>query len=231
MEEVDRARFDEHLQRYTEADRRRIITEGQGRSILFLLYGAATVLALFIPSYLVVVRFTHTPAIGRVRHRRAGGLRRADPRMVADAAERDRQASRSAEAVYGYVDRTPDVTQAGGALFLAPLKDKITFENVGLVMPNGKRLLDGLSVEIRAGTRVAIMGPDEDSKYALACLIPRLDRPVGRSRADRRRGPARRDARVDPRPGFDRPPGRPDLQRHDLRQHRPGRRRATTSRA
>jgi ABC-type multidrug transport system fused ATPase/permease subunit len=184
MEDVDRARFDEHLQRYTEADKRRIVTEGQGRSILFLLYGAATVLAIFIPSYLVVVRSTHTPA-SAVFVIAALASFVVPIREWARMQRATRQASRSAEAVYNYIDRTPDVTQAGGALFLAPLKDKITFENVGLVSPNGKRLLDGLSAEIRAGTRVAIMGPDEDSKYALACLIPRLvDPSVGRVRID-----------------------------------------------
>ncbi len=184
MEDVDRARFDEHLQRYTEADKRRIITEGQGRSILFLLYGAAAVLAIFIPSYLVVVRFTHTPA-SAVFVIAALASFVVPIREWARMQRAVRQASRSAEAVYAYIDRTPEVTQAGGALFLAPLKDKITFENVGLVAPNGKRLLDGLSAEIRAGTRVAIMGPDEDSKYALACLIPRLvDPSVGRVRID-----------------------------------------------
>ncbi len=183
MEEVDRARFDEHLQRYTEADRRRIVTEGQGRSILFLLYGAASVLAVFIPSYLVVVRGTHTPA-SAVFVIAALASFVVPIREWARMQRAVRQASRSAEAVYAYIDRNPDVTQAGGALFLAPLKDKITFENVGLDS-GGRRLLDGLSVEIRAGTRVAIMGPDEDSKYALACLIPRLvDPSVGRVRID-----------------------------------------------
>jgi ABC-type multidrug transport system fused ATPase/permease subunit len=184
MEEVDRARFDEHLQRYTEADKRRIVTEGQGRSILFLLYGAAAVLAIFIPSYLVVVRFTHTPASAVFVIAALASL--VVPIREWNRMDRaTRQASRSADAIYTYLDRMPEVTQAGGALFLAPLKDRITFENVGLDSPNGKRLLDGLSAEIKAGTRVAIMGPDEDSKYALACLIPRLiDPTVGRVRID-----------------------------------------------
>ena len=184
MEEVDRARFDEHLQRYTEADRRRIVTEGHGRSILFLLFGAAAVLAVFIPSYLVVVKRSHSPASAVFVIAALAGF--AVPILEWSRMRRAvRQASRSAEAVYAYIDRTPELHQAGGALFLAPMKDRITFENVTLRAANGQTLLDGLSVEIKAGTRVAVMGPEEESKYAFACLIPRLvDPTVGRVRID-----------------------------------------------
>jgi ABC-type multidrug transport system fused ATPase/permease subunit len=184
MEEVDRARFDEHLQRYTQADERRIATEGHGRSILFLLYGTAAVLAIFIPSYLVVVQQSHTSAAAVFVIAALAGL--AIPILQWARMRRAlRQAARSADAVYGYIDRAPELTQAGGALFLAPMKDRITFENVVLQATNGRRLLDGLSVEIRAGTRVAVMSPDEDSKYAVACLVPRLiDPTVGRVRID-----------------------------------------------
>ena len=183
MEEVDRARFDEHLQRYTEADERRIVTEGHGRSILFLLYGAATVLAIFVLAF-GVVRNQHSPSSALFVLASLVGLSvpiREWGRMLRAL----RQADRSADAVYAYIDRTPELHQSGGAHFLAPMKDRITFENVSLLAANGRGLLDGLSVEIRAGTRVAIMGPEEDSKYALACLIPRLiDPTVGRVRID-----------------------------------------------
>ncbi len=39
---------------------------------------------------------------------------------------------------------------------------------------SGRVLLDDVSVEIPAGARTAILGLQEDSKLALACLIPRL---------------------------------------------------------
>jgi ABC-type multidrug transport system fused ATPase/permease subunit len=184
MEEVDRARFDAHLRRYTEADERRIVTDAQGRTILFLLYGAAIVLALFVPAYLVVVRDRLTPASVVFVIAALAGLV-VPIREWARLQRTLRQASRSADAIYAYIDRTPEVTQAGGAVFLAPMKERITFENVGLVSQSGRRLLDGFSAEIEAGTRVAIMAPDEDSKYAVACLIPRLvDPTVGRVRID-----------------------------------------------
>ena len=60
-------------------------------------------------------------------------------------------------------------------------------------------------------------------KLALACLIPRLIDPTVRPRPDRRPRPPRRDARLGPRPGRHRAPGRPGLHRLGPGEHRPGR--------
>jgi len=99
-----------------------------------------------------------------------------------------RLANRSAGAVFDFLERKSELQQAGGAQFLAPLRDRITFENVTLDSPTTERtLLDGISLEIPARARIAIMGRDEESKHALVCLIPRLiDPKVGRVRIDGR---------------------------------------------
>jgi ATP-binding cassette, subfamily B, bacterial len=183
MEEVDKSRFDEHLERFTEADARRIVAEGHGRVILFLLFGAAAVLGLAVLAYGVVVNH-HSPTSALFLVAALGGLL-VPIRELAKMRRAVRQAERSAGAIYDYLDRSTELHQAGGAHFLAPLKTRISFENVTLEGPNSRKLLDGLSVEIKAGSRVAIMSPDEDSKYALACLIPRLiDPKIGRVRID-----------------------------------------------
>jgi len=183
MENVDKSRFDEHLDRYTEADIRRIVAEGHGRSTLFLLYGAATVAAIGVMAFGVVMN-RHSPTSAAFVIGSLVGLvvpLREWSRMRASV----RQADRSAARIFEYVDRSPELHQAGGAQFLPPLKGRITLENVSLTNASGRKLLDGLSVEIKAGSRVAIMGPDEDSKYAFVCLIPRLiDPKVGRVRVD-----------------------------------------------
>ena len=96
-----------------------------------------------------------------------------------------RQASRSAEGVFGYLERRPELHQAGGAMFLPPLREKISFENVTLENGSGRVLLDGLTVEIPARSKTSIMSLDEEAKTALVCLIPRLiDPKVGRVRVD-----------------------------------------------
>ena len=62
-----------------------------------------------------------------------------------------------------------------GAHFLNALKDQISIEK-GRASRAAQvgALLEGVSVEIPAGSRTALMGDNEDSKLALACLIPRL---------------------------------------------------------
>jgi ABC-type multidrug transport system fused ATPase/permease subunit len=85
-----------------------------------------------------------------------------------------RQANRSARGIFEFLERRPELHQNVGAHFLNPVREQITFENVELESRSGRRLLEGISMEIPAGARTAIMGQDEDAKLALVCLIPRL---------------------------------------------------------
>jgi ABC-type multidrug transport system fused ATPase/permease subunit len=85
-----------------------------------------------------------------------------------------RQANRSARGILEFLERKPELHQNVGAKFLNALGEQIAFENVELESRSGRRLLEGVSLEIPAGSRTAIMGQDEDSKLAVACLIPRL---------------------------------------------------------
>ena len=97
----------------------------------------------------------------------------------------NRQAIRSAGAITEFLERSPELQQAGGAHFLPPARQRITFENVTLESVSGRTVLDGFSAEIRAGIKTTILGLDEDAKLALACLIPRLiDPKIGRVRID-----------------------------------------------
>jgi ABC-type multidrug transport system fused ATPase/permease subunit len=68
---------------------------------------------------------------------------------------------------------------------LAPLHERISFENVSLDSATGRPLLSGVSAEIPAKSRTAIVGLDEASKLAMVCMVPRLiDPKVGRIRMD-----------------------------------------------
>jgi ABC-type multidrug transport system fused ATPase/permease subunit len=183
MEAVEHRRFDEHVERCRRADTLRLRTEGRMSPTATLLAGAAAALAfgllgwnvlsgrLSLASVLVLtgsLAALAQPISAWLRTRRAM-----------------RQAARSASGLIDFLERRPELLQAVGAQFLPPLRGRITFENVSLDSPSGRHLLDGVSVEIPAGTRTAIMGRDEDSKQALTCLIPRLlDPKVGRVRID-----------------------------------------------
>ncbi len=171
--DYDRKRFDEHLDRFQKADVRRISTGGTLNPSTGLLLGAGLAIALGLLGYNIVVTDRISIATMLILLVSLAGL--AYPigewlRMRKSI----RQANRSARGIFEFLERRPELHQNVGAHFVNALKEQITLENVELESRSGRRLLDGASVEIPAGSRTAIMGQDDDAKLALVCLIPRL---------------------------------------------------------
>jgi ABC-type multidrug transport system fused ATPase/permease subunit len=172
-ESYDRQRFDEHLERFREADERRIVTEPQINPTTALLYGAALAIALGMLGYNVLILERISIATMLILVASLAGL--AHPITEWLKMRRTiRQANRSAAGIFEFLERSPELHQNVKAHFLGAVKEQIALENVVLRSRSGRTLLDGLSVEIPAGTRTAIVGLDEDAKQAIACLIPRL---------------------------------------------------------
>jgi ABC-type multidrug transport system fused ATPase/permease subunit len=186
VENYDRQRFDEHLERYREADARRFVTDARPSTTTALLYGAAAVAALGLLGYNVLVKENISIATMLILSASLAGL--AFP--IADWTRMRRAirlAERSANEVFEFLERSTELHQNVGAEFLAPLKDHVALENVSLESRSGRTLLDNVTLEIPARARTGVMGMDEDSKLALACLIPRLIDPLsGRVRVDGR---------------------------------------------
>jgi ATP-binding cassette, subfamily B, bacterial len=184
MENFDKQRFDEHLEGYYEADSRRIKTEGRLNPTVGLLFGSAAIVGLGVLCHATLVSRSLSPASVLILVSALAGL--IQPGLLWLALRRAlRQATRSAAAVFEFLERRPELQQDGGARFLQPLSDRISFENVTLESRSGRVLLEGFSAEFPAGSRTAIMSLEEDAKQALVCLIPRLiDPKVGRIRID-----------------------------------------------
>jgi ABC-type multidrug transport system fused ATPase/permease subunit len=186
MESVDNRRFDEHLEHYRVSDVRRQESRlGEDSTFLRILVGTAGFLGLGLIT-LALMRWPAvlSPASAVILVLALVGV--VFPlRRLRERDQAVRHAGRAATVIHDFLDRKPELQQPGGAQFLPPLQQRISFENVSLSGPSGKDLLDGVSVEIPAGTRVAVMGRDEESKHAFVCLIPRLIDPTqGRVRID-----------------------------------------------
>src|SRR5262249_32705627 len=194
VEEYDRKRFDEHLERYQRADRRRLIGASRLNPSTILLFGAALAVALLMLGYNVVVTGQISIATMLILFVSLTGL--AYPITEWLRLQRAiRQANRSAAGIFEFLERKPELHQNVGAHFLNPLKEQIALEDVTLESRSGRILLEGASAEIPAGSRTAILGLDDASKLALACLIPRLiDPKSGRVLID---GRDLRDATLD----------------------------------
>ncbi len=183
MEEVDRARFEEHLRQFQEDDARRLRAEARNAPMRMLVFGTAATLAAGLLGYLILIGRV-SPAAAAVLAVVAAVLSWPIERWI-DLRSTLRQAGRSSEAIFRFLERRPELQQAVGAQFLAPLKDKIVLENVSLDGPSGRTLLSHVTVEIPAKSRTAVLSLDESTKYAVACLIPRLiDPKLGHVRMD-----------------------------------------------
>ncbi len=183
VENYDKLRFDEHLERHRDAEVRRVLNEARTSPTATLLIFAAATLAVGLLSEQVIMKgYSAASALLLI----IALLSMIKPSMDWLKMKRAiRLASRSAEGVLGYLERRAELHQAGGAVFLPPLREKISFENVTLENGSGRVLLDGLTVEILARSKTSIMSLDDEAKTALVCLIPRLiDPKVGRVRVD-----------------------------------------------
>lgn len=186
MEAVDKDRFDEHLSLYEAAEVRRMRAEGRAQPTLLFVVGAGITAAAAVIGYVVLGLGVSRLALAAVIAVGVALYGLAKTFVVLSEQRRTRRvAARSALAVFEYLDRRPELTMSVGARFLPPLKDRITFEHVSLRDPHGHSVLSGISAEIKAGTRCAIMGLDTAACEALVCLVPRLiDPTVGRVRVD-----------------------------------------------
>ena len=183
MENIDKQRFDDHLEAYGDADIRRMIHEPKISPTSSLVIAVTIILASgFLAANVVLAGLS--PASALLMALAIVAMVRPTFDWIAYRRAVD-QANRSAGGIFAYLERKPELHQAGGASFLAPIRDRISFENVTLESRSGRTLLDGLTVEVPAGKKTAIMAYDEEAKHALVCLIPRLiDPKVGRIRVD-----------------------------------------------
>jgi ABC-type multidrug transport system fused ATPase/permease subunit len=177
VEDYDRQRFDEHLERYQQADAQRVMTSGPLHPSIGLLLGAALAVAVGLLGYNVVVNDRISIASMLILLVSLAGLGHPITEWLG-MRKAIRQANRSARGIFEFLERRPELHQDVGAQFLNALKEQISIDNVSVESRSGRRLLEGASVEIPANSRTAVIARDEDSKLALACLIPRLLDPI-----------------------------------------------------
>jgi ATP-binding cassette subfamily B protein len=161
------------LERFRQADANRIVNEPKHSPTAVLLYGAAMTFALGLLGYNVLIRDQISIASMLVQIAALSAL--ALPILRWQQARRViRQANRSASGIFEFLGRSPELHQNPGAHFLGAVKEQILLDKVSLESRSGRKLLNRVTVEIPAGSRTSLLGLDEDSRQALACLIPRL---------------------------------------------------------
>ncbi|MEX1019262.1 MAG: ABC transporter transmembrane domain-containing protein [Litorilinea sp.] len=84
----------------------------------------------------------------------------------------------SGERVLDVLDTIPIVTDLPHAVAAPQKLGRITFEDVGFGYTPDRPALRGLSLDVPAGTRVALVGPSGGGKSTLVSLLPRLYDPT-----------------------------------------------------
>jgi subfamily B ATP-binding cassette protein MsbA len=85
------------------------------------------------------------------------------------------QALGASEKVFAYLDEPEEIEDKPGVRGLDKFQDRIAFEDVMFRYPSARGLqLDGVSLDIRAGEVVALVGSSGAGKTTLASLVPRF---------------------------------------------------------
>ena len=89
----------------------------------------------------------------------------------------NQQAIAAANRIYEVFDTKPSVKEAQAAIELKPVREKIVFDNVDFQYDNNQ-VLESISLEVKVGQIIAIVGPSGTGKSTLVDLIPRFYDPI-----------------------------------------------------
>jgi ABC-type multidrug transport system fused ATPase/permease subunit len=98
-----------------------------------------------------------------------------DPvRKLANVHSRIQRASAAADRICALMDRRPQVTDKPGSLRLPRHRARIEFNEVGFSYNGREPVLQGLSLTVRHGETIALVGPNGCGKTTLMNLLPRF---------------------------------------------------------
>jgi len=102
------------------------------------------------------------------------GAAAASVRRTSDIWNKIQEANGAAERVFAMMDQ-PLEPENPHAVELAPLKNNIEFRDIVFTYPGAERhSLNGIRLFVRAGQKIAIVGPNGSGKTTLANLLPRF---------------------------------------------------------
>lgn len=80
----------------------------------------------------------------------------------------------AAERIYDLLDAVPTIADRPGVPAIGRVLGEVRFDAVGFAYPDGTRALEGMSLTVPAGSRVALVGRSGAGKSTVFNLIPRL---------------------------------------------------------
>ncbi|MFO0945046.1 MAG: ABC transporter ATP-binding protein [Planctomycetota bacterium] len=182
-EDYFQGRYDQHLSRYREDIQRRLAYEGRIVTVWQFLGLILAMILIMLGAWNVLSdRFTLSSAVGVYVSLVSVIL---PIYLLLRCRETVRRAGAAAREVFDFLDQTPRSDQKEGTRFLHPLSESIEFDRVSFKNSLGDKVIDDVSVRIKAGQRVALVGRSETEIRAFVYLLTRfIDPTKGKVRID-----------------------------------------------
>ncbi len=185
MESAERNKFHQASKLYYHRQMRIAMYNALTGPIIETLGIAMVLLASMMGGYLVLGQHTHILGIKisdivplthgdmSVFFAMLAGM--SDPaRRLSGEFSNIQQAVAASDRVYQVLDRAPTIVDAIQPVALPSLKRSLMFENVSFQYHPDKPVLRNISLEVRAGETIAIVGPNGCGKTTLVQLLPRF---------------------------------------------------------
>ncbi len=173
MELFNQSRVERLLARYGRAQLLRLRGEAVYRPLLYVMGMVAALILLYVAGLIVLHGRLGAASVVTI----AAALVSMYWPVESWLGQRKalRRGKESSVALFQFLERPGEVGQVVGAEFVPPLEQKLEFDNVTLREPGANRLLlQDVTLTIKAGQRIGLIGADDLEKHSLVYLIPRL---------------------------------------------------------
>jgi len=152
------------------------LTEMSGISVICLTILCGAYLVLNQQTHILGIRICDRPlTMGELMVFYALIIGTTDPlRKIADSFNRLQRAAAAADRVYAFMDREPAIVDPHKAVPLPRHQRDIVFENVSFAYQPEKPVLENITLRIKAGETIALVGPNGCGKSTLANLLLRF---------------------------------------------------------
>ncbi len=188
MEPVESSKFQRSAQQYYQRQMRIAVYDALVSPVIETLGTAIVLVAAVMGGYLVLGQHTHILGIKiseialthgdmSIFFAMLAGM--SDPaRRISGEFSNIQQAIAASDRVYEILDREPSIVDPIAPVTLPALKKSLRFENVSFHYHADKSILRGVTLEVRAGETIAIVGPNGCGKTTLMQLLPRFYDPT-----------------------------------------------------
>ncbi len=188
MERVERRRFFGETKNLYRKSVRVAMIDAMSDPVLEMLTLTTVAIALLAGSYLVLYRTIYLD-LGIFRLQLAGQIMEiqdlltlyawlagvSDPiRKLANVHSKIQRASAAADRICAMMDRSPRVLDRKDTPFLPRHRQTVEFDRVGFSYQAGTPVLNGVSLTVRHGETIALVGPNGCGKTTLTSLLPRF---------------------------------------------------------